>query len=650
MLSGVAPGVSQPFENPRKLLGRERKSGKLSGLPHLASLPMSHTDRALRNIAIIAHVDHGKTTLVDQLLKQSGTFRENQQVDTRVMDSNDLEKERGITILAKNCAVEYEGTHINIVDTPGHADFGGEVERVLSMVDSVLLLVDAVEGPMPQTRFVTRKALALGLKPIVVVNKIDRPGARPDWVINATFELFDKLGATEEQLDFPVVYASALNGYASLDPEVREGDMKPLFDAVLKHVPVRDDDADGPLQLQISSLDYSSYVGKIGIGRIKRGRAKPLQEVILLNGPDSTPIKGRINQVLKFRGLEREVVPEAMAGDIVLINGIEDISIGSTLCAVDSPDALPMLTVDEPTLTMNFMVNTSPLAGREGKFVTSRQLRERLERELKSNVALRVAPTDDDTVFEVSGRGELHLTILLENMRREGYELAVSRPRVVFKMIDDLRHEPFENLTVDVEEVHQGGVMEELGRRRGELQDMQPDGKGRVRLEYRIPARGLIGFQGEFMTLTRGTGLMSHVFDAYGPVDASKGELAGRRNGVLISQEDGAAVAYALWKLQERGRMFVVHNDPVYEGMIIGIHSRDNDLVVNPIKGKQLTNVRASGTDEAVRLIPPIALTLEYAVEFIEDDELVEITPKSIRLRKRFLKEHERKRASREAA
>ncbi len=611
---------------------------------------MSNTDRALRNIAIIAHVDHGKTTLVDQLLRQSGTFRENQQVDTRVMDSNDLEKERGITILAKNCAVEYEGTHINIVDTPGHADFGGEVERVLSMVDSVLLLVDAVEGPMPQTRFVTRKALGLGLKPIVVVNKIDRPGARPDWVINATFELFDKLGATEEQLDFPVVYASALNGYASLDPDVREGDMKPLFDAVLKHVPVRDDDADGPLQLQISSLDYSSYVGKIGIGRIKRGRAKALQDVIILNGPDSTPIKGRINQVLKFRGLEREVVPEAMAGDIVLINGIEDIGIGSTVCAVDTPDALPMLTVDEPTLTMNFMVNTSPLAGREGKFITSRQLRERLERELKSNVALRVAPTDDDTVFEVSGRGELHLTILLENMRREGYELAVSRPRVVFKMIDDVRHEPFENLTVDVEEANQGGVMEELGRRRGELQDMQPDGKGRVRLEYRIPARGLIGFQGEFMTLTRGTGLMSHVFDAYGPMDASKGELAGRRNGVLISQEDGAAVAYALWKLQERGRMFVVHNDPVYEGMIIGIHSRDNDLVVNPIKGKQLTNVRASGTDEAVRLIPPIDLTLEYAVEFIEDDELVEITPKSIRLRKRFLKEHERKRASREAA
>ena len=611
---------------------------------------MSNTDRALRNIAIIAHVDHGKTTLVDQLLRQSGTFRENQQVDTRVMDSNDLEKERGITILAKNCAVEYKGTHINIVDTPGHADFGGEVERVLSMVDSVLLLVDAVEGPMPQTRFVTRKALALGLKPIVVVNKIDRPGARPEWVINATFELFDKLGATEEQLDFPVVYASALNGYASLDSDVREGDMTPLFDAVLRHVPVRDDDPDGPLQLQISSLDYSSYVGKIGIGRISRGRVKALQDVVIMNGPEGTPVKARINQVLKFKGLEREIAAEAWAGDIVLITGIEELGIGTTVCAVDTPDALPMLTVDEPTLTMNFMVNTSPLAGREGKFVTSRQLRERLDRELKANVALRVAPTDDDTIFEVSGRGELHLTILLENMRREGYELAVSRPRVVFKMVDGVRHEPFENLTVDVEEAHQGGVMEELGRRRGDLQDMQPDGKGRVRLEYRMPARGLIGFQGEFMTLTRGTGLMSHVFDAYGAVDPNKGELAGRRNGVLISQDDGAAVAYALWKLQDRGRMFVNHNDPVYEGMIIGIHSRENDLVVNPIKGKQLTNVRASGTDEAVRLVPPIELTLEYAVEFIDDDELVEITPKSIRLRKRFLKEHERKKASREAA
>ncbi|QYF94226.1 translational GTPase TypA [Massilia sp. PAMC28688] len=609
---------------------------------------MSNSKRAIRNIAIIAHVDHGKTTLVDKLLRQSGTFRENQQVETRVMDSNDLEKERGITILSKNCAVEYNGTHINIVDTPGHADFGGEVERVLSMVDSVLLLVDAQEGPMPQTRFVTRKALALGLKPIVVVNKIDRPGARADWAINQTFELFDKLGATDEQLDFPVVFASALNGYASLDSEVREGDMTPLFEAILKHVPVRDDNPDGPLQMQVTSLDYSSYVGKIGIGRINRGRVKTGQDVIVLNGPDSTPIKGRINQVLNFKGLERVLVDEAVAGDIVLINGIDEIGIGSTICQPDTPEALPMLTVDEPTLTMNFMVNNSPLAGREGKFVTSRQLRDRLDRELKANVALRVAPTDDDTIFEVSGRGELHLTILIENMRREGFELAVSRPRVVFKMVDGVRHEPFEQLSVDVEEANQGGVMEELGRRRGDLQNMESDGKGRVRLEYKIPARGLIGFQGEFMTLTRGTGLMSHVFDEYAPVDNSKGEMAGRRNGVLISQDDGAAVAYAIWKLQDRGRMFVVHNDPVYEGMIIGIHSRDNDLVVNPIKGKQLTNVRSSGTDEAVRLVPPIQMSLEYAVEFIADDELVEITPKSIRLRKRFLKEHERKKANRE--
>ncbi len=610
---------------------------------------MSTSKRAIRNIAIIAHVDHGKTTLVDKLLRQSGTFRENQAVETRVMDSNDLEKERGITILSKNCAVEYEGTHINIVDTPGHADFGGEVERVLSMVDSVLLLVDAQEGPMPQTRFVTRKALALGLKPIVVVNKIDRPGARAEWAINQTFELFDKLGATDEQLDFPVVFASALNGYASLDSEVREGDMTPLFEAILKHVPVRDDNPDGPLQMQVTSLDYSSYVGKIGIGRISRGRIKSGQDVIVLNGPGATPIKGRINQVLNFKGLERVLVDEAVAGDIVLINGIDEIGIGSTICQPDTPDALEMLTVDEPTLTMNFMVNNSPLAGREGKFVTSRQLRDRLDRELKANVALRVAPTDDDTIFEVSGRGELHLTILIENMRREGFELAVSRPRVVFKMVDGVRHEPFEQLSVDVEEVNQGGVMEELGRRRGDLQNMESDGKGRVRLEYKIPARGLIGFQGEFMTLTRGTGLMSHVFDEYAPVDNTKGEMAGRRNGVLISQDDGAAVAYAIWKLQDRGRMFVVHNDPVYEGMIIGIHSRDNDLVVNPIKGKQLTNVRSSGTDEAVRLVPPIQMSLEYAVEFIADDELVEITPKSIRLRKRYLKEHERKRAGRES-
>ncbi len=604
--------------------------------------------RAIRNIAIIAHVDHGKTTLVDQLLRQAGTFRANEQVAERVMDSNDIEKERGITILAKNCAVEYNGTHINIVDTPGHADFGGEVERVLSMVDGVLLLVDAVEGPMPQTRFVTRKALALGLKPIVVINKVDRPGARPDWVINQTFDLFDKLGATDEQLDFQVVYAWSLNGYGGMTDDVREGDMKPLFDTVLNKVPVRDDDPEGPLQMQIISLDYSSYVGKIGVGRISRGRVRALQDVVVKFGPDSAPIKGRINQVLKFSGLEREIVAEAEAGDIVLINGIEDLGIGCTVCAPDAPDALPMLKVDEPTLTMNFCVNTSPLAGREGKFVTSRQIRERLDRELKSNVALRVNDNGDDTIFEVSGRGELHLTILLENMRREGYELAVSRPRVVLKEVDGVKHEPYELLTVDVEDSHQGGIMEELGRRKGELLDMASDGKGRTRLEYRIPARGLIGFQGEFLTLTRGTGLISHIFDDYAPL--REGGVGERHNGVLISQDDGDAVAYALWKLQDRGRMFVKPGDPLYEGMIIGIHSRDNDLVVNPIKGKQLTNVRASGTDEAVRLVPPIQMSLEYAVEFIADDELVEITPKSIRLRKRHLKEHERKRASREEA
>ncbi len=612
------------------------------------------TSRALRNIAIIAHVDHGKTTLVDKLLTQSGTFRDNQQVAERVMDSNDLERERGITILAKNCAIEYEGTHINIVDTPGHADFGGEVERVLSMVDGVLLLVDAVEGPMPQTRFVTRKALAQGLKPIVVVNKIDRPGARPDYVVNATFDLFDKLGATEEQLDFPVVYASALNGYATTnldDLEAARTDgrgMRPLLDAILQHVPVRDEDPDGGLQLQISSLDYSSYVGKIGIGRIRRGRIRAGQEVAVLDGPGSTPLRGRVNQVLKFRGLDRELVDEAIAGDIVLINGIEELNIGSTVCTPDAPDALPLLRVDEPTLVMNFCVNTSPLAGREGKFVTSRQLRERLERELKSNVALRMRETDDETVFEVAGRGELHLTVLIENMRREGYELAVSRPRVMFKEIDGERCEPYEMLTVDVEEQHQGTVMEEIGRRRGDLLDMQPDGRGRVRLEYRIAARGLIGFQGEFLTMTRGTGLISHVFDDYGPVRAP--DLGERRNGVLISQDDGDAVAYALWKLQERGRMFVSPGDKLYEGMIIGIHSRDNDLVVNPVREKKLTNVRASGKDEHIDLVPPIKLTLEYAVEFIADDELVEVTPVTIRLRKRFLKENERKRAQREAA
>jgi GTP-binding protein len=610
--------------------------------------------RALRNIAIIAHVDHGKTTLVDKLLQQSGTFRDNQQVTERVMDSNDLERERGITILAKNCAVDFEGTHINIVDTPGHADFGGEVERVLSMVDGVLLLVDAVEGPMPQTRFVTRKALALGLKPIVVVNKIDRPGARPDYVVNATFDLFDKLGATEEQLDFPVIYASALNGFAvdsldQLEGVVERGaGLRPLFEAVLRHVPVRNEDPNGPLQLQICSLDYSSYVGKIGIGRIRRGRLRPAQDVLVLDGPDGTPTRGRVNQVLMFEGLEREIVEEAIAGDIVLINGIEHLNIGSTVCPLDAPEALPMLRIDEPTLVMNFCVNTSPLAGREGKFVTSRQLRERLERELKANVALRMRETEDETVFEVSGRGELHLTILVENMRREGYELAVSRPRVVFREINGERCEPFEMLTVDVEEVHQGAVMEELGRRRGDLLDMQPDGRGRVRLEYRIAARGLIGFQGEFLTMTRGTGLMSHVFDDYGPVRAP--DLGERRNGVLISQDEGDAVAYALWKLQERGRMFVSPGDKLYEGMIVGIHSRDNDLVVNPIREKKLTNVRASGKDEHIDLVPPIKLTLEYAVEFISDDELVEVTPVTIRLRKRFLKETDRKRAQREAA
>ncbi len=604
--------------------------------------------RALRNIAIIAHVDHGKTTLVDQLLRQSGTFRENQHIAERVMDSNDIEKERGITILAKNCAVEYEGTHINIVDTPGHADFGGEVERVLSMVDSVLLLVDAVEGPMPQTRFVTKKALALGLKPIVVVNKVDRPGARIDWVITQTFDLFDKLGAAEDQLDFPIVYASGLNGYASLDPNAREGDMRPLFEAILEHVPVRPADPDGPLQLQITSLDYSTYVGRIGVGRIARGRIKPGQPVALRFGPEGEVFNRKINQVLSFTGLDRVQVEEAQAGDIVLINGIEDIGIGATICAVDTPEALPMITVDEPTLTMNFLVNSSPLAGKEGKFVTSRQIRDRLTRELNHNVALRVRDTGDETVFEVSGRGELHLTILIENMRREGYELAVSRPRVVLHEIDGVKHEPYEQLTIDVEDGHQGGVMEELGRRKGELLDMASDARGRTRLEYRIPARGLIGFQGEFMTLTRGTGLMSHVFDEYAPL--KEGTLGERRNGVLISQDDGAAVAYALWKLQDRGRMFVKPGDALYEGMIIGIHSRDNDLVVNPIKGKQLTNVRASGTDEAVRLVPTIQLSLEYAVEFIDDDELVEVTPQSIRLRKRHLKEHERRRASREGA
>ncbi|HHK6002384.1 TPA: translational GTPase TypA [Neisseria subflava] len=596
--------------------------------------------KQIRNIAIIAHVDHGKTTLVDQLLRQSGTFRSNQQVEERVMDSNDLEKERGITILAKNTAIEYEGYHINIVDTPGHADFGGEVERVLGMVDCVVLLVDAQEGPMPQTRFVTKKALALGLKPIVVINKIDKPSARPSWVIDQTFELFDNLGATDEQLDFPIVYASGLSGFAKLDENDESSDMRPLFETILKHTPAPSGSADETLQLQISQLDYDNYTGRLGIGRILNGRIKPGQVVAVMNHEEQVA-QGRINQLLGFQGLERVPLEEAEAGDIVIISGIEDIGIGVTITDKDNPKGLPMLSVDEPTLTMDFMVNTSPLAGTEGKFVTSRQIRDRLQKELLTNVALRVEDTADADVFRVSGRGELHLTILLENMRREGFELAVGKPRVVFREIDGQKCEPYENLTVDVPDENQGAVMEELGRRRGELTNMESDGNGRTRLEYHIPARGLIGFQGEFMTLTRGTGLMSHVFDDYAPV---KPDMPGRHNGVLVSQEQGEAVAYALWNLEDRGRMFVSPNDKVYEGMIIGIHSRDNDLVVNPLKGKKLTNVRASGTDEAVRLTTPIKLTLEGAVEFIDDDELVEITPQSIRLRKRYLSELERRR------
>ncbi|GAB4042367.1 MAG: translational GTPase TypA [Rubrivivax sp.] len=604
--------------------------------------------KPIRNIAIIAHVDHGKTTLVDQLLRQSGTFRANEKVAERVMDSNDIERERGITILAKNCAVTWQGTHINIVDTPGHADFGGEVERALSMVDGVVLLIDAQEGPMPQTRFVTKKALALGLKPIVVVNKVDKPGSRPDYVINAAFELFDKLGATEDQLDFPVVFASGLNGWASLEegePGQAWGtDMKPLFETILKHVPAHQGDPAAPLQLQISSLDYSTYVGRIGVGRVNAGTIRPGMDVLVCEGIDGRRAKGRINQVLTFEGLERQQATEAGPGDIILINGIEDIGIGVTITSIDDPQPLPMLKVDEPTLTMNFCVNTSPLAGREGKFVTSRQIWDRLQKELQSNVALRVRESGEDGVFEVSGRGELHLTILLENMRREGYELAVSKPRVVFRDVGGERQEPIELVTVDVEDQHQGGVMQALGERKGELVNMETDGRGRVRLEYRIPARGLIGFSNEFMNLTRGTGLISNIFDGY---EAYKGEIAGRKNGVLISMDDGEIITYALGKLDDRGRMFVKPGDPVYEGMIVGIHSRDNDLVVNATRTKQLTNFRVSGKEDAIKLTPPIDLTLEYAVEFIADDELVEVTPQSIRLRKRFLKEHERKRATR---
>ena len=608
---------------------------------------MSHP---IRNIAIIAHVDHGKTTLVDQLLRQSGTFRENQQVAERVMDSNDIERERGITILAKNCAVQWKDTHINIVDTPGHADFGGEVERALSMVDGVVLLIDAQEGPMPQTRFVTKKALALGLKPIVVVNKVDKPGSRPDYVINAAFELFDKLGATEEQLDFPVVYASGLNGWASLTEgaagEAWGTDLSALFEAILKHVPAHEGDPAAPLQLQISSLDYSTYVGRIGVGRVNAGTLRPGMEVMVMEGPDGRAAKGRINQVLTFEGLDRIQAQSAGPGDIVLVNGIEDLGIGVTITDPLSPQPLPMLKVDEPTLTMNFCVNTSPLAGREGKFVTSRQIWDRLQKELQSNVALRVKESGEDGIFEVSGRGELHLTILLENMRREGYELAVSKPRVMFKEINGEKCEPMELVTADVEEIHQGGVMQALGLRKGEMINMEPDGRGRVRLEYRIPARGLIGFSNEFLNLTRGSGLIASIFDGY---EAHKGDIGGRKNGVLISMDDGEIFTYALGKLDDRGRMFVKPNDPVYEGMIVGIHSRDNDLVVNATRTKQLTNFRVSGKEDAIKITPPIDLTLEYGVDFIDDDELVEITPKSIRLRKRFLKEHERKRAHKEA-
>ena len=601
----------------------------------------------LRNIAIIAHVDHGKTTLVDKLLQQSGTFAAHQQMGTRIMDSNDLEKERGITITAKNTAIRWKDYRINIIDTPGHADFGGEVERVLSMVDSVLLLVDAMDGPMPQTRFVTRKAFAQGLKPIVVINKVDRPGARPEWVLNQTFDLFDKLGATDEQLDFPVVYASALNGYAGLNQDVHDGDMTPLFEAIIKNVAAPDVDIDGPFQMQVSSLDYSSYVGAIAVGRIKRGRVKPNQQVVITD-PAGKTRNGRVLQVLGFMGLERTEVPEASAGDIVAITGIEAPHISDTFCDPAKIEPMPPLSVDEPTVTMSFEVNNSPFAGQDGKYVTSRQIRERLERELITNVALRVEDTGSPDKFRVSGRGELHLGILIENMRREGYELGVSRPQVIIREVDGEKHEPYENLTVDVEAQHQGGVMEKLGMRKGDLLNMEPDGKGRVRLEYMIPARGLIGFQTDFLTATAGSGLIYHVFDHYGPM--KKGEMGGRINGVLIANGVGTSVANALWNLQERGRMFVGPGEELYEGMIIGIHTRDNDLVVNAMKGKQLTNVRASGTDDAITLVPPIQLTLERALEFIEDDELVEVTPQHIRLRKRFLKETDRKRAERSAA
>lgn len=601
----------------------------------------------LRNIAIIAHVDHGKTTLVDKLLQQSGTFAAHEKVEERVMDSNALEKERGITILAKNTAIDWNDYHINIVDTPGHADFGGEVERVLSMVDSVLLLVDAVDGPMPQTRFVTQKAFALGLKPIVVINKIDRPGARAHWVLDQTFDLFDRLGATEEQLDFPVVYASALNGFAGDDPEIRDGNMDYLFQTIVDQVRPPEVNRDGGFQLQISQLDYNSYVGVIGIGRIQRGSIKTNSPVVVVNR-DGSQRNARVLQVFGFKGLERVEVPEASAGDIIAFTGIDTLEISDTLCAPDAIEALPPLTVDEPTVSMTFQVNNSPFAGKEGKFVTSRQIRERLQRELLHNVALRVEDTVDPDKFKVSGRGELHLSILIENMRREGYELGVSRPEVIVKEIDGEASEPYEFVTIEVEEENQGAVMEKMGERRGDLLNMVPDGQGRVRLEYMIPSRGLIGFQTEFMTATSGTGLLYHVFDHYGPL--KKGEIGQRINGVMISMVSGKALGYALFNLQDRGRMFIDHGTEVYEGMIIGIHSRDNDLVVNPTKAKQLTNIRAAGSDENILLTPPIRMSLEQALEFIDDDELVEVTPKSIRLRKKLLLEHERKKASRSTA
>jgi GTP-binding protein len=604
------------------------------------------TDK-LRNIAIIAHVDHGKTTLVDQLLQQSGTLEMRTAPQERVMDSNELEKERGITILSKNTAIRWNDYRINIVDTPGHADFGGEVERVLSMVDCVLLLVDAVEGPMPQTRFVTQKAFAMGFNPIVVINKIDRDGARPDWVLDRTFDLFDRLGATDEQLDFPVVYASGINGYAGLDASVRDGDMTPLLQTIIEKVNAPDVDQQGPFQMQISTLDYNSYVGVIGIGRIKRGTVTSNMPVSIVDRTGNAR-KGKILQILGFHGLERVEVKQAGAGDIVAITGIDPLNISDTLCHPDHIEALPPLSVDEPTISMTFQPNTSPFAGKEGKYVTSRNIWDRLQQELKHNVALRVETTEDAEKYRVSGRGELHLSVLIENMRREGYELAVGRPEVIVHEKDGVKTEPYEQLTVDIETGHQGAVMEKLGERRADLKNMEPDGKGRVRLDYIIPARGLIGFRTEFLTLTSGTGLLYSVFDHYGPgIPISIGQ---RQNGVLIANGQGKALGYALYNLQERGRLMIDHGQEVYEGMVIGIHSRDNDLTVNPLKGKQLTNIRAAGTDENIILTPPIRVSLEYALEFIDDDELVEVTPKSIRIRKKYLKEHERKRASREAS